>query len=110
MVKTRRMQNPIEKLRSMSTKSASPIFNNFDSVTKRPNNSLSKSYNVSHFYRVKMIFLIDFYGSIKKAHGSRSYDANSKVILVCGNTHLVSKDTRNKFLWKRMIYFFFYTW
>lgn len=48
MVKTRRMQNPIERLRSMSTKSAGPfIQNNFDSVQKRPNDSVSKSYNVS---------------------------------------------------------------
>lgn len=48
MVKTRRMQNPIKRLRSMSTKSAGPfIQNNFDSVQKRPNDSLSKSYNVS---------------------------------------------------------------
>ena len=48
MVKTRRMQNPIERLRSMSTKSAGPfIKNNFDSVQKRPNDSVSKSYNVS---------------------------------------------------------------
>ena len=48
MVKTRRMQNPIDRIRSMSTKSAGPfIQNNFDSVTKKPNDSLSKSYNVS---------------------------------------------------------------
>ena len=48
MVKTRRMQNPIDRLQPMSTKSAGPfIQNNFDSVTKKPNDSLSKSYNVS---------------------------------------------------------------
>ncbi|XP_022305312.1 uncharacterized protein LOC111112206 isoform X3 [Crassostrea virginica] len=46
MVKTRRMQNPIKRLRSMSTKSGGPfIQNNFASVEKRPKDSLTKSYN-----------------------------------------------------------------
>lgn len=44
MVRTRRMKNPIEKLRAMSTKPNGGPFieNDFDSVTKRPNN---KAYN-----------------------------------------------------------------
>lgn len=47
MVRTRRMKNPIERLRSMSTKSKGGPFieNNFDSVVTRPNNK-SKAYNV----------------------------------------------------------------
>uniref|UniRef100_A0A8W8MD80 Receptor protein-tyrosine kinase n=1 Tax=Magallana gigas TaxID=29159 RepID=A0A8W8MD80_MAGGI len=46
MVRTRRMKNPIERLRSMSTKSKGGPFieNNFDSVVTRPNNK-SKAYN-----------------------------------------------------------------
>lgn len=46
MVRTRRMRNPIERLRSMSTKSKGGPFieNNFDSVVTRPNNK-SKAYN-----------------------------------------------------------------
>lgn len=44
MVRTRRMKNPIERLRALSTKSNGGPFieNDFDSVMKRPNN---KAYN-----------------------------------------------------------------
>lgn len=47
MVRTRRMRNPIERLRSMSTNSKGGPFieNNFESVVTRPNNK-SKAYNV----------------------------------------------------------------